>query len=152
MTKRDSDTGFRRRHEPGVALRMSLEARRISSQHRQLDAIYGLVVDAVNRRLREAARSAFNRFQDAIEAHFSLEEEFYFPALHGMRSDLTADLDHLVGEHGVLREAIAGCEQCLGHAEFPHCMDLLDQLATSLADHEDREEQVLARIRQVPER
>ncbi|MBW2240663.1 MAG: hemerythrin domain-containing protein [Deltaproteobacteria bacterium] len=129
--------------EPGTHKRMSREARRISSQHRKLDTLYGLVVDALGHGRLPEGRSAFQRFHDALEAHFSLEDELYFPALHGLRSDLGDELARLSGEHEALRRALDEVENAFRGAHLGDCERLLDHVATAIADHEEQEEQLL---------
>jgi len=85
--------------QPGLRLRVGREARRISSQHRQLDTFYGMVLDSLSNGRAERARSEFLRFHDALEAHFTVEEQIHFPALHGLRPELDAELATLVEVH-----------------------------------------------------
>ncbi len=133
--------------EPGTLRRMSREARRISSQHRKLDALWGLVVDALGHGRVPDGRAAFQHFHDALEAHFSLEDELYFPALHGLRSDLGDELARLSREHEALRRALAEVQDAFTGAHFADCEKLLDSVATAIADHEEQEEQLLAHFR-----
>jgi hemerythrin-like domain-containing protein len=133
--------------QPGLKKRLGQEARRISSQHEQLDSLFGLVADAVDREERVQARDAFVRFQDALDAHFSLEESMYFPALHGLRPALSAELRELVREHGVLREVLFRVGRLLGDSvPLPECARELDRLADQLADHESREELLVGHV------
>ena len=133
--------------QPGLKTRLALETKRISSQHRQLDALYELVVDAVNHRLGAAARSAFERFHDALDAHLSLEEELYFPALNGMRPELREELDGLCEEHVTLREKLDAIAHVLQEYPLEESVPLLEDMANTIANHEGREELLLSRIR-----
>lgn len=133
--------------EPGTLRRMSREAKRISSQHRKLDTLYALVVDALGQGQLPDGRAAFQRFHDALDAHFSLEDELYFPALHGLRSDLGDDLARLSREHEALRRALAEVENAFTGAHLGDCEKLLDRVATAIADHEEQEEHLLAYFR-----
>ena len=94
--------------QPGLALRMQRETRVISAQHRQLDDFYLRVASAVHGDQPDAARAAFARFADALEAHLALEDGLYFPALRGLRPALGRDLEALCDEHQQLREGLAG--------------------------------------------
>jgi hypothetical protein len=138
--------------EPGASLRMRLESRRISSQHRQLDTLFGFVADAVDRRTRAAARAAFTRFQDALDAHLALEESFYFPALHGLHASLAASLTGFVEDHHQIRSQAEACERALVETELPSCADALGRLAETISEHEAREEEALRRIAPPPPR
>jgi hypothetical protein len=130
--------------QPGLKLRVSAEGRRISSQHRQLDAIYARVVAALERGAEQDARDALQRFRDAWDAHTSLEDGFYFPALRGLRPELGSRLDALSADHVDFREAIERIEAGFGDAAARG--DALDRFVTGLAEHERREEALLAEI------
>lgn len=133
--------------QPGLAKRMGQEARRISSQHRQLDDLFALVTGAIRCDAATEACRCFGRFCDALEAHFSLEDGFYFPAVHGMRPELAEELSALSRDHAVFREQMQQIAQALETGELARCNGQLDVFADLLARHEEREERLLARIR-----
>ncbi len=133
--------------QPGAHKRMSLEARRISSQHRKLNMLHRVVVDAINRARPAECITAFKRFREALDSHFSLEDELYFPALHGLRRDLSATLERLSQEHAALRSRLAELEAAFVEARLDECARLLDTVGAAIADHESREEQVLRAFR-----
>ena len=130
---------------------MGREARRISSQHRQLDELYAMVEDALRLGEPEAARLAFQRFADALEAHFSLEDGLYFPALHGLRPALAGPLAELAREHVRLREDASAVREHLDRDDLVGAAQALDRLIPALAKHEGVEEQLLAGIAREPE-
>ena len=130
--------------QPGLKLRVSAEGRRISSQHRQLDAIFARVEAALERGAERDARDALERFRDAWDAHTSLEDGFYFPALRGLRPELGPRLDALSAEHERFREAIEHVEAVFGDAEAR--ADSLARFVTDISEHERREEVLLAEI------
>ena len=133
--------------QPGLALRVQRGARTISAQHRQLDDFYLRVAAALDGGEAESARAAFARFCDALEAHLALEDGLYFPALRSLRPALERDLDPLEGEPQQLRERLAQVARSLESDDCPRCARLLEQLAGDLAEHEGREEGLLAPIR-----
>jgi hypothetical protein len=133
--------------QPGLKRRMGKEARRISSQHRQLDILYEMVTRAADQGDAEAARTHFTRFADALDAHFSLEDGFYFPALHGMRPELTGELEELSREHVGFRSEVEALGALLEQGETAGFSQRLDALAVGLAHHEGAEERLLARLR-----
>jgi hypothetical protein len=137
--------------QPGLRLRMGQEARRISSQHRQLDVLFALVAAAVRRGAPREARDAFLRFGDALDAHVSLEDELYFPALRGLRPALADDLAVLEREHRAFREQTEALRRLFDaaydSAGLARCEAPLEQLVTAVEDHEGREELLIAQIR-----
>ena len=135
-----------RNDQPGLALRMQRETRVISAQHRQLDDFYLRVATAVHGDQPDAARAAFARFADALEAHFALEDGLYFPALRGLQPALGPDLEALCDEHQRLREDLAGVARLVDTGVCAECARPLDRLAGDIAEHEGREEGLLASI------
>jgi iron-sulfur cluster repair protein YtfE (RIC family) len=136
--------------EPGLRKRMGRETRRISAQHRQLDLFFQVVIDALESGARGEARSHFTRLADALDAHFAIEEELTFPAIHGLRPALGPTLAGLVDEHDVLRERVGAAGDALARDGHPPAdvLALLETLAEGLAAHERREEALLETIRE----
>jgi len=137
--------------EPGVHWRMQGEARRISSQHRQLDLFYGMLEEALERGSLQGARVAFVRFRDALDAHITLEDKVFFPALHGLLPpELGAQLTGLVREHEAMRRVLDELQDLLAEGAVESCVRELDAFAEQIADHERREERLLADLRGEP--
>jgi hypothetical protein len=132
--------------QPGLRLRIGSEGRRISSQHRQLDSIYAQVAAAAGRGSLEETRRALQRFRDAWEAHTSLEDGFYFPALRGLRPELGVELEALSAEHGRFREAFDGLDAQLAARDLPGLGAALERFAEAIAGHEEREETLVAEL------
>jgi hemerythrin superfamily protein len=132
--------------QPGLRMRIVREARRISGQHRQLDVFYGMLIKSLFRENVAKARAEFLRFHDALEAHFTVEERIHFPALHGLRPELDAELAALVEEHKAFRETLDRLAALLESKELARCSDDLDQFVVELAAHEGREEQMAERV------
>ena len=135
-----------KRNQPGLALRVQRGSRVISAQHRQLDVLYLQVSTALHGGESERARAAFTRFSDALEAHLALEDGLYFPALRGLRPGLAGDLEGLCDEHQQLRETLARVAHSIESDACETCARLLHQFAGDLAEHEGREEGLLASI------
>ena len=134
-------------HEPGLALRMQRERRVIFAQHRKLDDFCARLAAALVARDVSAARTAFGRFADALEAQLALEDSFYFPALRGLRPALGPKLEMLGAEHQDLRRRLAGLAPLLDAGPCEACVRPLERLADDLAGHESREEGLLASLR-----
>ena len=128
----------------GLAARVRHEALRIAAQHHQLDEFHAVFEDALARGDLSSARVTFANFAGALEAHFSLEEEFYFPALHGYRRDLTSELARLCHEHAALRTGVAQLTEELARGEFAACKLELEAWVAQLLAHERSEEALMA--------
>jgi len=131
----------------GLRRRVEIESRRIPAQHRQLDQLYGVVLGALEDRSAQAAATAFRRFQEACRAHFAMEDEVYFPALHGLRPELDADLAALVEEHRALEAVLAELEALFEAGRLAEAENALDRLVPRLAAHEGQEERLLDGLR-----
>ena len=126
---------------------MQREQRVISSQHRQLDEFVLRLAEALDAADAATAQSAFRRFADALEAHLALEDGLYFPALHGLRPALRPTLEALGVEHQALRKRVAELARRVDAGRCAACVQLLERLAGELAEHEGREEGLLASLR-----
>ena len=134
------------RTQPGLALRVRRGTRTISAQHRQLDDLYLRVATALDGGEAAGARAAFARFCDALEAHLALEDGLYFPALRGLRPTLARELERLCNEHQQLRDHLAQVAHSIESDACGPCAQLLERLAGDLAEHEVREEGLLASL------
>jgi hypothetical protein len=132
--------------QPGLRMRIGREARRISSQHRQLDTFYGMVVESLSRGQAARARAEFLRFHDALDAHFTVEERIHFPALHGFRPELDAELAELVEQHRAFRGTLDAMARELDQGGLARCAEQLDRFVVELAAHEGREERMAERV------
>jgi hypothetical protein len=133
--------------QSGLGRRLRIEARRISSQHRQLDELYELLVEALREGVPATVCRGFERFRDALEAHFTMEDNVHFPALHGLRPDLERSLTELAHEHRSMRLALDLVHACFNAGDLDGGMDRLDALAETLATHEELEEGLVADLR-----
>lgn len=128
--------------QPGLRMRIDRESRRISAQHRQLDSLHALVARALERSDVATALQCFVRFKDALDAHMSLEDDLYFPALHGLEPDLEAELLSLAREHRRFRDDLGELEQHFATGDAGSCQRRLDRFVDGFAAHELREEEL----------
>jgi hemerythrin len=146
---RDRVGAIRRRvdpsDQPGLRLRLAHEARRIASQHDYLDALVSTTRSTLEHGERDEVRRALHGFRGAVEAHFDLEEQVHFPALHGADPGRDAQLAELERDHAALRLELADLEaQARADRERAALVGGFDALVDRLASHEAREERLLA--------
>jgi hemerythrin len=134
----------------GLGRRLAIEARRISSQHRQLDELYGLLLGALEHEPLAAVRRGFERFRDALEAHFAMEDDVHFPAFHGLRPELESRLTALIEEHKIMRKALDDVQANLQSGDLETGVKHLDALVVRLARHEETEEQMIGGLSKPP--
>ena len=96
-----------RASDAGLRMRMRSEERRIESQHERLDELCCDVYAQIDASGARHAINDFLLFVAALDAHMTVEEDIYFPALHGLRPDSGDALASLVSEHDGLRRSVA---------------------------------------------
>lgn len=131
---------------PGLGRRLRYESDRISSQHEKLNQLYADVRRELDRRARHNAFVCFGRLQDALEAHFEVEDRVYFPAVHGFRPEHAPLLDSLSADHEVFRTELLAIHRLLDAHELDESQRLLDGLVSRLVEHEQKEDALLAEI------
>jgi hypothetical protein len=137
--------------DKGLRMRMRGEERRISSQHKQLGELFDRVLASVNGGGPRLALNDFLLFSTALEAHMAVEEDIYFPALHGLREDVGDELVELVSEHVQIRGELRRVQNRLNDGDEAEARKALDDLASLVGRHEKKEEILLARISEGPD-
>jgi len=136
--------------DPGLRHRMRGEERRIEGQHEQLDALCREVRAELERGGTEGALDNYLHFVDALEAHMKVEEEIYFPALHGLREELSEELTALVEAHHVFRGQAEDLRTLFEEHDRLAARDAIERLALEFAAHEAAEEELMARVNEPP--
>ena len=91
--------------DPGLRLRLRRATRDIGAQHDRMRELAAEVRAALAAGDGSAARTAMQRYRDALQAHFALEEDVYFPALHGLEPKLGDTIGELQSDHERLFDA-----------------------------------------------
>lgn len=126
----------------GLRSRLRRVVQRVEDQHRALREIAVELDRALASGSRELAHAWLTRMRDALRAHFELEEEVVFPALHGLDPDTLSEIEQLERDHGRflerLRALLAG-----EPGATPLTPADVKGLRERLAAHELREEHLL---------
>jgi hypothetical protein len=131
------------RMETGLRYRLKRVVRQMADQHRHLQPIYGEFAEALaSGAPAQEVRVRFARYREAIEAHFALETDTFFPALHGLYPGWAAELEQLDREHERLLEELAGIGRRLEVAGREEGAETLERFAARLLEHERREERL----------
>ena len=136
--------------EPGARLRLRGEERRIEGQHERLDALCREVYAVLGKEGPLAAINDFLLYKSALEAHMTLEEDVYFPALHGLRGDLSELLTRLVKEHDAVLIELDEIKKRLKKRDATQARLGLESLARFFEEHEKIEEDLLAHVTEGP--
>ena len=141
------ETGSKRMDvmETGLRHRLQRAARQIVSQHQQMKWLYGQLERALEDGQLDFIRDWVQRYREALEAHFTLEDEVVFPALLGYRPAWQARLSQLVLEHERFRVELREIEEQLeqGSADLA---PRVAALARALAEHEHHEVSLMGSV------
>jgi len=129
----------------GLLYRVKRAARQIGEQHALLDEILRALRPAIERGDAPEARSLIERYRRAIEAHFTLEEDVFFPAIHGLHPNHAKELEVLGAEHARFRQQLDRLGALLdnGLGEFEAGLGSYER---DLAVHESREERLVREL------
>jgi hypothetical protein len=126
--------------QPGLRPRLAHASRRLAAQHEYLDALLATTQRAIARNTPSEAREALHAFRGALDAHFALEEQVHFPALHGLEPARGREIEELLLEHRSLRERLRVLEAKVGREPRDGVARDFVDLGVALRDHESREE------------
>ena len=129
--------------DAGLQLRLRRARRQIESQHSHLHTLYESLARAIAKGRVERVRETGAQLLAAIEAHFSLEDGVFFPAVRSLHPQHGEELYELVREHERYRKKLMGMLGDLGTDGLDSFAAGYRELATSVADHESREERLI---------
>ena len=137
---------FHDRNQQGLRKRLARQGTGIASQHRQLDAFIREVSQALQRGQRRDCETAVFRLQGALNAHFTVEEQIIFPALHGLHSELADKVWVLQCDHERLREHMDRLALAIVASDIATMQRALEEFDTALSAHERIEEHILENV------
>lgn len=131
--------------QTGLRHRLKRVVRQMGDQHRHLKALYAELRTALEAEASPAAVASVTRYRDAIDAHFELESEVFFPAVHGLVPALGPELEALEREHALLRAALGAVH---GELELDPGAgaEALAHFVATLREHEAREEGIVGQV------
>lgn len=139
--RRDTSLG-----DPGLRHRMRGEERRIEGQHQRLDALCREVCALLATAGTDAAHDDYLLFMGALDAHMTMEEEVHFPALHGLRSDLSEELSDLAEAHETFRQQAGAIKALFEAHDRLAARGALERLRHDFGEHETIEEELLVQV------
>jgi len=83
------------------------------------------------------------RLQGALNAHFTVEEQIVFPALHGFHSELADKILALERDHERLREDLDRLTLAIVASDNTTARRALEEFDAALSAHERCEERIL---------
>jgi len=124
----------------GLRFRLGRAARHTAEQHRHIQEILRDFDRAVREGDRSALADVFRLYRSALTAHFSLEEEVFFPALHGLHPEHAGELDALSREHQEVNAVLEELDARVEAEEVDSFLRAFQELVDRLTGHEQREE------------
>jgi hypothetical protein len=132
--------------ETGLRYRVKRAIRQMGEQHRHLRPIFAEIRGAIEQTDPHQAREALGRLQEALEAHFRLEDLVFFPALHGLHSGHSEGLEMLSREHVGFVDTLRRLKMHLECSDLAGFGRAFDAFAGSLSAHEEYEERLVADV------
>ncbi len=130
----------------GLRHRLRRVLRQLEDQHRHLGPIFEEICRALRGGAVRDVSAAFERYREALAAHFELEESVFFPAVHGLTRDRGSDLCTLCEDHEAFHAQLEAIREHLRRSELEAGQRALDALTASLRSHEQREEGLVAEV------
>lgn len=132
--------------QPGLRLRLRRASREIGLQHERLREIRAGLDEALAQDDRRRLRERMAQYRDALLAHFSLEDEVFFPALHGLYPERYSELEALSQDHDALTLSVVSLSEGVSHARASQWQAEFYELRRALALHEGREEALVREL------
>lgn len=133
-------------HSPdgsGLRWRLRRVARELAAQHDRLREIVSEINTALDASDVERIGEVMARYGDALQAHFRLEENVVFPALHGADARTGEPVAELVNEHVSLFAEVEHLIANAGDAGSADWRARFYELRRALALHESQEESLV---------
>jgi len=109
--------------------------------HRRLDRLLGQAIESIASEAWDPAGEAFASFQEGIEKHIQLEEQFLFPAFEDANGGFAGPTEVMRAEHAEILRAAGDISLRINAKR--NCLEELDSLTRLLSAHNLKEEQVL---------
>ncbi len=128
--------------QSGKRVHLHYETTRVSSHHEKLNVLYADLQVELDAGQWQDALVHFCRMKDGLEAHFEVEEQVYFPAVHGLLPDRGALLDDLTTDHARFREQLERIEESIREGNLDSGRRDIPVLVERLRRHEQGEERL----------
>jgi hypothetical protein len=132
--------------ETGLRHRLRRAVRQIATQHEHLRSAHQAVADAAAAGDMGELAASVDRLSGAVEAHFSLEESVFFPAIHGLHPQSVSELEALMDDHHTYRADLDRLRHALANQLLGEFVEGYRAFAKATGEHEVREERLLASL------
>ncbi len=115
----------------------------MEKDHKRCDEFFADAEQAVSEKDWERAEEEFHRFYQAINHHFSMEEEELFPALETAAGGPMGPTQVMRMEHEQMRGLFAEMEQALSGRDADAFLGAAETLLILMQQHNAKEEQIV---------
>jgi hemerythrin-like domain-containing protein len=130
----------------GLRYRVRRAARKIAEQHRHMAQLLRVFEETLADGAGEGAVEALGLYCGAVDAHFSLEDDVFFPALHGLNPNRGDALEALSREHAHYRAELEALRRSLEAGELPAFVGRFESFVQEVRRHEVREERLVSEL------
>jgi hemerythrin superfamily protein len=110
-------------------------------EHSELDYLVAELVSAVES--GEGAGEALDRLEEQLKAHFSVEEDVYFPLVRRLSPEHAPALDMACAAHVRMQEDLAQLRELLSDGKQVEAITLLSESLARFKLHEQAETRML---------
>lgn len=115
----------------------------LGTDHKRCDDFFAQAETAVAATLWTNAEQAMGAFCEALEQHFSMEEQVLFPAFEEAVGSSEGPTAVMRMEHRQMREALTMLNECLGKRDADGFLGYSETLNTLMQQHNMKEEGIL---------
>ena len=118
----------------------------MTNDHRRCDAIFAEAESFVSDSEWEKGAAGFLEFRQAMEHHFTMEEEVLFPALEECNIQAAGPTQVMRMEHKQMRQLLSEMAQAVEQRDRDRYLGLAETLMIIMQQHNMKEEQMLYRM------
>ena len=118
----------------------------MSADHRSCDEIFARAEELIADGNWAEGAEQFKKFHDAMEHHFTMEEEVLFPAFEARTGMTMGPTEVMRGEHVQMRALFAEMAESVEQKGVEQYLGLSETLLMVMQQHNSKEEQMLYRM------
>ena len=119
-------------------------ANKVATQHQLIDSQLRNLAASLDGGLLPEAEKRLQRLMRSLEAHFTLEEEHYFPSAEAERAEVVEAIRSFRADHVELRRSLEDLAQSIGEGAMGPARSAFARFSSLLLEHERRELDLLA--------
>jgi len=125
---------------------MSEISRHFAAHHKLCDRLFAAAEEMVAGRHWDRAQGGFESLRQAMEHHFSIEEERLFPAFEERTGQTMGPTQVMRMEHAQMRQLLTQMQGAVGKEDDQGYLGLSETLMMIMQQHNIKEEQILYRM------